>query len=73
MNNEDSYEVISPTAWMVAYKRTFTYIPLCAEIYEELENYQKPKELTPELMRPEMAPQFEARYKLMINYLEKQA
>lgn len=69
--NKDYYEAISPTAWLVAYRRTFTDIPLCGDIFSELEKLPRPKELTPELMRPEMAPQFEARYKLIDKLFRK--
>jgi len=72
--SQSSTEKIGPTAWMVAYRRTFTDIPLCNEIFNELEslriNSGEP-EVAAELQRPETAPQFEARYKLVDRLLGK--
>lgn len=58
---------VSPTAWGVAYLRTFTDIPLTKEIYDALEA-QRSADDTPdfaeELKWAPLAPQLEARYKL---------
>jgi O-methyltransferase involved in polyketide biosynthesis len=74
---EGSYERISPTAWGVAYRRTFTDIPYSAEIFEELQEIMKRTKSAAELEQldslkyPEMTPMFEARYKLVNRLLKE--
>jgi O-methyltransferase involved in polyketide biosynthesis len=59
-------ENISPTAWTIAHRRTFTDIPYSKEIFEELERLRRLQgvEIPEELKSPEIASQIEARYKL---------
>src|ERR1041385_1494837 len=68
-------EKISPTAWGVAFRRTFTDIPLSKEIFEALEEIRKKdSHQTEDFQRTsltDLAPYFEARYK-MINHLLEQ-
>lgn len=68
------YERISPTAWSVAYRRTFSDIPYSQEIFEEMEKIRVKNgdpELPKELKTPEISPQLEARYKLVNNLLRE--
>ncbi len=74
---QNSHENISPTASGVAYRRSLTDIPFSSEIFEELRKIVsrtrsavEMQELD-ELMRPEITPMFEARFKL-VNRLLKQ-
>lgn len=74
-NKSDYFEKVIPTAWMVAYRRTFSDIPFSQEIFDKLEALRKKegqKEIPADLKKPELAPQFEARHKL-INKLIFQA
>lgn len=70
---EHSHERISPTAWGIAWRRTFTDIPYSIEIFEQL----KKRHITNEgdfakvMQAPELTPMFEARYKIC-NKLLKQ-
>ena len=63
---KDEFESISPTANVTSYPRTFTDIPYEKEIYNWLEEncLEKPK------LNKNLAPEIEARYKL-INKLHK--
>ena len=64
----DSFEKVIPTARMVAYRRTFSDIPYSLEIFEALESIKKRNnydDIPSELKKPELAPQFEARHKLL--------
>lgn len=73
-NDQDSFERVIPTAWMVAYRRTFSDIPFSQEIFNKLEEVRKRnnyKEIPDELKKPELAPQFEARYKLIDDLIYK--
>ena len=66
--NQDSFEKVIPTARMVAYRRTFSDIPYSLEIFEALEDIKKRnnyEEIPADLKKPELAPQFEARHKLI--------
>jgi len=66
--SKGSHEMISPTAWTVAYRRTFSDIPYSKEIYQELEkNLVKNNipNLPDEYKFLAMAPLFEARHKLI--------
>lgn len=67
-------EKISPTAWMIAYRRTFTDIPYSRDIFQELERLHKSlgeKANPNELKTPEIAPQIEARYKLVSRLIQE--
>lgn len=67
-NNQDSFEKVIPTAWMVAYRRTFSDIPYSKEIFDNLEKIRKRnkyEDIPSDLKKPELAPQFEARHKLI--------
>ncbi|MGC9968663.1 MAG: class I SAM-dependent methyltransferase [Minisyncoccia bacterium] len=72
---ESGYEKIGPTAWGVAYFRTFSDIEYAREIFEELDGVVKPTDpVQIEFMesarkRSNLAPQFEARYKLINRLL----
>jgi O-methyltransferase involved in polyketide biosynthesis len=62
------YEKIIPTAWLVAYRRTLSDIPFSNEIFERLDLLRRShafSAITEEMKAPNLAPQFEARYKLM--------
>lgn len=67
--NDNEYEEISPTAIVTAYPRIFTDIPYEKEIYKWLENNCNQKVA----LYKNMAPEIEARYKLINNLLEKYA
>lgn len=59
---------IIPTAWMVAEQRTHTDIPYSVEIYRELQRLggsNGRKGLSENALTPNLAPQYEARYKLI--------
>jgi len=67
-NDQSNFEKIIPTARMVAYRRTFSDIPYSLEIFEKLEKIRKRNnypDIPNELKKPELAPQFEARHKLI--------
>jgi len=62
------YEKIISTAWMVAHCRTFSDIPYSKEIFERLDLIRKShlfNKITEEMKSPNLAPQLEARYKLL--------
>jgi O-methyltransferase involved in polyketide biosynthesis len=63
----DSFEKIIPTAWLVAFRRTFSDIPFSKEIFTELDTLRKTHflEITDELLEPKFSPQFEARHKII--------
>ena len=68
MNIDDKdYENISPTAIVTSYPRTFTNIPYEKEIF----NYLKSNCNTEVILNKELAPEIEARYKLINNLLDK--
>src|SRR5579864_7295198 len=75
-SKERSYERISPTAWGVAHRRTFTDIPFSKEIFDEFEAILKQDGRLSEAKdymikeRTEISPFFEARY-LLLNELVK--
>jgi len=61
------YEKIIPTAWLVAYRRTFSDIPFSKEIFDRLDLLRRShafSAITDEMKAPNLSPQFEARYKL---------
>ncbi len=77
-NEKRDYAKISPTAWGVAYRRTFTDIPYCKEIFDEFEIIlkQNDKSLTAEnystKQTTEITPFFEARYLLLNELIKKE-
>jgi len=67
-DTQANFEKVIPTAWMVAYRRTFSDIPYSQEIFDKLEEIRKRdklEDIPSELKKPELAPQFEARHKLI--------
>ncbi len=73
-NSQSNFEQIIPTAWMVAYRRTFTDIPFSREIFKKLEEIIKRnnyKKLPTNLKKLELTPQFEARFKLIDKLIYK--
>lgn len=67
-------ESISSTAWTVAHRRTFTDIPYSQEIFDEVERIlrdQGDSEIPEESISPQIAPQIEARYKLVSQLLRE--
>ncbi|MFA6146429.1 MAG: class I SAM-dependent methyltransferase [Patescibacteria group bacterium] len=72
MFQENSYEKIIQTAILTAYPRIFTDIPLSKEIFDELERMRKTEgneEISAELKVSKLAPELEARYKLVDRLL----
>ncbi len=65
--NDKDYEEISPTAIVTSYPRIFTDIPYEKEIYNWLVNYCDEKVTLNQLLAPEI----EARYKLINKLLDK--
>lgn len=65
--NDKDYENISPTAIVTSYPRTFTDIPYEKEIFTYLESNSN-AEVT---LNKELAPEIEARYKLINKLLDK--
>lgn len=66
--NNKGNESISSTAWTVAHRRTFTDIPYSQEIFDEFERIlraQGGSDIPEEFISPQIAPQIEARYKLV--------
>lgn len=75
MNQIAGNEKISPTAWTIAYRRTFTDIPYSKEIFNEIERLQKEQgvQIANEFKSYGSAPQLEARYRLVNRLInEKQ-
>ncbi len=72
--SETPYDKIAPTALMVAHRRTFTDIPYSQEIFAELEKLLQSngeETLPAELMTSNIAPQIEARYKLISRSIKE--
>ena len=68
----ENYERIIPTAWLTAYPKTFSDIPLSEDIFHELEQIRKhhgKPEVSQDLKVPKLAPEIEARYKLVTKLL----
>lgn len=68
----NGYDSISTTAWQIAHRRTFTDIPYSQDIFDEFERMlheQGNFEIPEELISPQIAPQIEARYKLVSRLL----
>jgi len=66
MTNND-FESIIPTAILTAYPRTLTDIPYASEVFDELSKENIPNNLIVE----KLAPEIEARYKLINKLLKK--
>jgi O-methyltransferase involved in polyketide biosynthesis len=62
---------LGQTAWLTAYPRTLTDIPFCKEIFEEMESSLggRQQDLKFEFRMPTLAPELEARFKLVTNLL----
>jgi len=72
---ENIFNKVIPTAWLTAYPKKFTDIPLANEIFNELEKLKKEngeEKVASELKASRLAPELEARYKL-VNKLLYQA
>ncbi len=72
LKHDDDFTKVIPTAWMVAFRRTFTDIPYSQAVFEKLEALRKAKglpDIAADLKKPELAPQFEARHKLIDKLL----
>jgi O-methyltransferase involved in polyketide biosynthesis len=69
----ESYDQIIPTAWPVAYGRTFSDIPFSQEIFDELVKIKGDKKnlFDTNKVRLSLAPQFEARHKLIDKLIIK--
>lgn len=63
---DKEYESIIPTAILTAYPRTLTDIPYAKEMFDEL----KKKAISVDLMLDKLAPEIEARYKLIDKLLK---
>ena len=72
--DDANYTSIIPTAYVTAYPRTFTDIPYSNEIFDGLEALRKEGHL-PEIEEDQkvdrLAPELEARYKLIDKLLAK--
>jgi len=68
---EQGNERISPTAWTIAHRRTVTDIPYSKAIFGEIEKLRELQgvDIPDQLKSPEIAPQIEARYKLVSRLL----
>ena len=65
--NDNDYKEVSPTAIITSYPRIFTDIPYEREIYDWLENHCN----TEVALYKNMAPEMEARYKLINKLLDR--
>jgi O-methyltransferase involved in polyketide biosynthesis len=71
-SRDEYYNNIIPTAWLTAYRRTFSDIPFSKEIFTELDKLLKSHKfpITEDMKAAQLSPQMEARYKL-VNHLLK--
>lgn len=72
--NKNPNEKVSPTAWVIAYRRTFTDIPYSQNIFKELKKIRGSmgnEDIPDEFKTPEIAPQIEARYKLINKFVRE--
>jgi len=75
---EGAYERISPTAWLTAYQRTLSDIPLSNEMFRELQEIIKQTRSAAEvqelekLKRPETSFIWESRFKIVNRLLKEQ-
>lgn len=70
----DANPRISPTAWTVAHGRTFSDIPFSKEIFAEVQRIGVEgvdAETVKELTSVDLAPRFEARYKMLNHLIQK--
>jgi len=73
-----SYEKISPTAWLIAYERALSDIPLSKEIFRELEEVIKQSQYASEysaieeLRNPRASFIWESRYKIVNHLIEQE-
>lgn len=68
LSHEADHTKVAPTAWGVAYLRTFTDIPLAKEMFDVLNTNLKirgEEDVATRGSRDHLAPQLEARYKLV--------
>src|SRR5437868_6767563 len=66
---EARFEKIGPTAHIVAYRRSLSDIPLAKEIYDAVKG--SAPYVSGDLFRPDLAPEIEARYRVVDLYLAK--
>lgn len=72
--SDNEYTSIIPTAYLTAYPRIFTDIPYSREVFAELEHILQQRDghgVDEELKVQKLAPEIEARYKLVNRLLEK--
>ncbi|HEY4474350.1 MAG TPA: class I SAM-dependent methyltransferase [Candidatus Paceibacterota bacterium] len=70
----NNHEKIGPTAWMIAYRRTFSDIPYAQEIFDVVEKIRidnNEPSVPDELKKPERSSLFEARYKLVSRLISE--
>lgn len=75
IGSKENYEKIGPTAWGVAYMRSLSDIKYAGEIFKELEVKIKPADSAgadylETIRSSRLAPQLEARFKLINNLLQ---
>ncbi len=68
MTSEKAFNKVGYTAVWTAYLRSFSDIPFAKKLYHELSQIEYGKESVG-LQRPTMAPQYEARYKILTKLL----
>lgn len=69
-----SHDQISPTAWPVAYDRTFSDIPFSQELFDallEVRGQERSQLFDETQIRVALAPQFEARHKLLDRLIKE--
>jgi O-methyltransferase involved in polyketide biosynthesis len=71
IKHDERFDKISPTAWIVAYRRSLSDIPYSFDILEELKSNGFLDKVDDSLLRPDLAPQIEARYKIVDLYLKE--
>jgi O-methyltransferase involved in polyketide biosynthesis len=74
MSETSKYDTVIPTGWLTAYGRSFSDIPYAPEVFaalDTLHNKDESAELLQKMKNTDLAPKFEARYKLL-NILLKQ-
>jgi O-methyltransferase involved in polyketide biosynthesis len=70
--SESAHAKVAPTAWGVSYLRTFSDIPLSQEFFDALNRNiqaQGEPDIATRAFRDNLAPQLEARYKLVDNLI----
>jgi O-methyltransferase involved in polyketide biosynthesis len=74
LDGYEGYESVSATAWQIAHRRTFTDIPYSQEIFAEFERLLREQgsyQIPAALVSPQIAPQIEARFKLVSRLLKE--